>query len=447
MPPGPTSASRTPATRRLDRHRALAALGLASSIVYAGAVPLASRAGIEPLVLHPAATSVLFGLYVAAIWVARRAGRSRQALILVLAFGLLFRLLVLPTPVYLSSDLFRYLWDGRVQLAGVNPYRHPPAAPELAELRDPEVWPRINRPWARTVYPPAAQWLFALVAAVTPGTVLAWRLAVLAIEALTIGLLLAILRRLGAPPTAVVVYAWSPLVVYEGVQAGHLDAAVLPVILLGVLGRMSGTPVGAGVAVGVAGLMKLYPLVLVPAWWRWGTWRFAATVAAVVALGYLPYAAPLGVGALGFLPEYLGRAEDHNIGLRAVVEWALGVRSEVGRGLLLGSFFVGLLAVLVVVGRRPGGDPHSAWRETTLALGAYLLLVPTSMHPWYVVVIVPFLAVDPSLGWLYFSGAVSVSYVKYLVEPAPFPWWVWVVQWVPLYALLLASRYRGRGEL
>src|SRR5229473_6927948 len=389
--------------RRVGGLAALAALGALSAATYASALSAAAWLGV------------------------------------VLGFGLLFRALVLPTPVYLSSDLFRYLWHGRVQLAGVNPYRYGPSAPELAHLRDGEIHPRINRPAARTIYPPAAQWLFALAAALAPGSIVGWRLLLLLFDGATVAMLLLLLRRLGVPPTAVIIYAWSPLVVFEGVQAGHVEAAMIPLILLALLLRQTGSLVLAGVALGVAVLMKLYPAVLLPAWWRRDDWRFPAATGATVGLGYLSYVAALGAGALGFLPEYLASPEDHNIGLRALLTYPFGFTGEVARGVAMAVLFVALAATLVIIGRRAGQDPPGLWRASTLAVCAYLLLVPTAMHPWYVVWVVPFLCVRPSAAWLWFSGAVTLSYIAYVVAPAPLPWWAWFVEYAPLYALLLAG--------
>jgi alpha-1,6-mannosyltransferase len=424
----------------------LVLLGGLSGSLYVAAVPLAIRLGFAPMAFHLVVFAVLFALYLGGVWVVRRAAPSPALLGVVLAFGLVFRLAVVPTPVYLSSDSYRYIWDGRVQLAGINPYRYPPAAPELLALRDDTIHPHINRPDARTVYPPAAQWLFALAAVALPPTIAAWRILLVACDALTVALLLRVLRRLGAPAPWVVTYVWSPLVVFEGIQGAHLELAVLPVILGALTWRQAGSSVQAGIALGIATLMRLYPALFVLAWWRRGDWRFPAAVAVTVALGYLPYALSVGAGALGFLPEYLGRAEDHNIGLRALVEWGLGLRGEVARGLLLTAFFAALLAVLGWIGRAAGGgDPARLWNASALAAGAYLLLVPTSMHAWYVLLIVPFLCVSPSAAWLYFSGAVTISYVEYLVHPAPYPPWVWALQYFPLYGLLLAGWRREAG--
>jgi hypothetical protein len=69
------------------------------------------------------------------------------------------------------------------------------------------------------------------------------------------------------------------------------------------------------------------------------------------------------------------------------------------------------------------------------------------MHPWYVVWIVPFLCVRPSAAWLWFSGAVTLSYVAYVVAPAPLPWWAWLLEYGPFYVLLVAgARQRERCE-
>ncbi len=418
---------------------ALTAIGALSAVIYASALPAAVWLRVDLLAAHPVVVAVLFVLYLAAWFVSIRLAPTRKALAVVLGFGLLFRTLMLPTPVYLSSDLFRYLWDGQVQLVGVNPYRYPPSAFELAQLRDHEIFPWINRPAARTIYPPATQWLFALAAALAPWSIVGWRMLLLIFEVATVAMLVRLLSRLGAPSTAVILYAWSPLVVFEGVQAGHVEAAMVPFVLLALFLRQTGSSVLAGAALGVAVLMKLYPAVLVPAWWSRDDWRLPATTATIVGLGYLPYVAALGAGALGFLPEYLASPEDHNIGLRALLTYPFGFTGEVARAVAMALLFVAMAAALVVIGQRARQDSLGLWRASALAIGCYLLLVPTAMHPWYVVWVVPFLCVRPSPAWLWFSGAVALSYVAYVVAPAPLPWWAWLLEYGPLYALLTAA--------
>jgi hypothetical protein len=449
----------------------------------------------------------LVGLYLGAVaLVLRWPTADRVWLGGILGLGLAFRLALLPTPVFLSSDLYRYLWDGRVQLSGINPYRHPPSAPALAFLRDPAVHPHINRPDARTVYPPGAEVVFAAVAAVAPNSIPAWRLVVLASDAATAWLLLGLLSRMGVAASAVLVYAWAPLVVFEGTQAGHVDFLMLPWLLLALRWRQGHRPIAAGVALGLATLVKLYPAVLLAAWHRRWDWRFPAAWVATMAAGYLPYTAGVGAGVTGFLPQYFGSAEDFNIGLRAFLSdpiaallgpagvgglGGLAVRGAVWLGHLdpgtpLGSLLspadeatlrhrLGLptvgpdvlvlvqaghellraLAVLLLlgglaltlwwIGRRAAPGARGVFGAAFGAVAAYLVLIPTAMHAWYAVWVLPFVAVRPSPAWLWFTGTVSLSYLKYGWEPLGLPLWVRLVEFAPLYALLVWEGCRGRG--
>ncbi len=423
----------------------LAGLGLLSLVGYTAGLRRIPGPGYEPLVRYVALYIGLFALYALAAWlVLRNRSGDRVALGIILGFGLLFRLAVLPSPVVLSSDLYRYLWDGRVQLAGINPYRYAPSAPELGSLSDPVIHPEINRPSKRTVYPPGAQTTFALVAAIAPNSILAWRLFLLGCEIATGILLLRLLRRMAVPPPAILLYAWAPLAVFEGVQAGHLDFAMLVPLLLALAWRQEGRMARAGAALGVAVLLKLYPAVLLLVWRRRGEWRFPAACAAVVAAGYLPYAIGAGPQVLGFLPEYFGSAEDFNIGLRFFVTEGIGLGGEVARGAAMLLLFGVLLLVLLKIGRGRTEDARGVFQAGMATVAAYLILVPTAMHPWYAVWILPFLTVRPSLAWLWFTGAVTLSYLKYAWDPTGFPFWIRAVEFLPLYALLAWEWWSGR---
>lgn len=430
---------------------ALLALGLLSIPGYA--VDLRAVAGLDVngMTWYVILFTGQFGLYLAASWlVLARGARDRSVLLLVLAFGLFFRLVVVPTPVRLSTDPYRYLWDGRVQHAGVNPYRYAPAAPALEHLRDEAIHPNINRPTHRTVYPPGAQMLFALVTAVAPDSMVGWRLFLLGCEILTAGLLLRLLHLVGRPPVAVILYAWAPLAVYEGVQAAHVDVAFLPALLLALLWRQEGRMAAAGIALGTAVLIKLYPLVLLIAWWRRGERRFPASCLAVVAAGYVPYAWPVGLGVLGFLPEYFSSGEDFNIGLRWLLTEALRfsadrVTGAIVRGVTMLVLFGVLAYVLLRIRRGLDESADGVLAAGFAAVSAYLLLVPTALHAWYVVWIVPFLALRPAPAWLWFSGAVSLSYLDYAWKPAPFPLWARALEFLPLWALAAWEHRRTLG--
>ena len=257
---------------------------------------------------------VIIALVQGAVWAVAaalvlRGGDRRPALALILGTAVLLRLIALAAPVFLSDDINRYIWDGRVQAAGINPYRYIPTDPELEPLRDPLIFPNINRNnYAPTIYPPVAQMLF-LAANRFGETALAVKLVFVTIEAVGIGTLLFILRAAGRPPEHILLYAWHPLPVWEIAGSGHVDAAVVTFAALALAAAVSGRRVWSAVALAAATLVKFFPLVLAPALWRpdksnLGDWRWPAAFIAVIFAAYLPY---IGIGsrALGFLPGYV----------------------------------------------------------------------------------------------------------------------------------------------
>jgi hypothetical protein len=323
------------------------------------------------------------GVWAAAATIAvRSAQRPRFALIV--ATAILLRLGALTAPVFLSNDILRYIWDGRVQAAGINPYRYVPNDPNLSALRDEAVFWHINRGnYAPTIYPPVAQMLF-LFAHRLGESVLTIKLVLVGIEAMSIGALLLVLRAAGAPREQILLYVWHPLPVWEIAGSGHVDAAVIGFVALALAAALAGRRAGSGAALAAATLVKFFPLALAPALWRpsrsnRGDWRWLAAFFAVVIAAYLPY---IGVGSrvLGFLPGYL--AEENLVSGSGF--WLLDLtRSAVPMPLAAYlALAASVMARLAVGALRRLPDPRSSlpW-ATALGVGAVFFASPH--YPWY----------------------------------------------------------------
>ena len=351
-----------------------------------------------------------------------------------------------------STDAYRYAWDGRVQVAGVSPYRYAPADDALARLRDPILFPglgpgdvgglstvrdlpadraefdavihddprvRINRPRTVTLYPPAAEAWFAAVAAVTPwsaGTLgLQIGSAVLAlVTTLVIGLVLA---RRGGDPRWALLYGWAPVTLQETGNGAHVDvlAAAAAVTALGlltwrraVLGRVLG-----GIALGIAVSAKLLPLallpVVVPLRHRFGPWLAAPVALLTVAATYVPYVA--GAGALVF--GYLGGYLDENgfdsgatkFSVLAVLQVPPEARTVVAAVLLL-------IVALVVAWRT---DPVAPFVGAVVLYGTTMLVL-TPNYAWYSLPVVALAALARRPEWL--VVALPGAVVNSVVPPA-----------------------------
>ncbi|MBO0755615.1 MAG: DUF2029 domain-containing protein, partial [Bradyrhizobiaceae bacterium] len=226
-----------------------------------------------------------------------------RALVSILIIGFLMRLIAVVAPPA-SEDVYRYVWDGRVQAAGINPYRYLPADPALQTLRDEKIYPRINRAnYAPTIYPPMAQIVY-LAATRISETVTFIKLVAVAFEGLAVWAILQLLQSRGLASSRVLLYLWHPLPLWSFAGDGHIDAAAIAFLLLAFVAANRRSPALAGVALAAGALVKYFPIVAGPALYKRWDWRLPVAFLATAAILYLPY---LGVGSkvFGFLGGYI----------------------------------------------------------------------------------------------------------------------------------------------
>jgi alpha-1,6-mannosyltransferase len=352
----------------------------------------------------------IFGLGGLGAWTASRlADRNpgRSALVIILAGAAAMRLALLFVEPYLSSDIYRYVWDGRVQAAGINPYAHVPRAPELAQLRDMAIYPNINRAdYAVTIYPPIAQAAFLAITRVSE-SVIAMKLGLLLFEAVTMAAIIALLGRLGMPPTRVAAYAWHPLPIWEIAGNGHVDAAMIALLLAGLLVFVHGRTLLAAVLVTLGALVKPTALLALPALWRPWDWRLPLAVALTIVVAYLPYLS-VGTGVFGFLPGYLqeeGFGSGSGFKLLWLIEQAAGPVPH-GGTLYVSLAALSLIGLALAVAFRADRSPEASIRSSSWLLIAFMVL-SSPHYPWYFLVLVPFLALAPSAtAWVLTLGGV-----------------------------------------
>jgi hypothetical protein len=320
----------------------------------------------------------------------------RRALIVILAGAALMRLGLLLVEPYLSTDIYRYVWDGRVQAAGINPYRFVPAAPELAHLRDAAIFPHINRAdYAPTIYPPAAQAVFLAITRLGE-SVVAMKLGLLALEAVLVAVLLGLLGRLGQPLTRVAVYAWHPLPIWEIAGSGHIDIAMCMLLMAGLLFFLHGRTLIAGALVTLGALVKPTALLALPVLWRPWNWRLPLTVALTAVLAYLPYLS-VGRGVLGYLGGYIdeeGLASGRGFNVLWLLESVAGPVPGAAR-IYVAFAAAAMIGLALAVGFRRDRSGEAALAGLGWLLVAFLVLA-SPHYPWYFLVLVPLLAIRPS---------------------------------------------------
>ena len=363
--------------------------------------------------------SAVFAVYVIALLDIRRHDLQPRPIVigLIVGWALIFRVSVLwVTPGFLSDDIYRYIWDGLVQRAGINPYHFPPEAPELAFLRDDTIFPMINRKWALTLYPPGAQLFFRLMGWLCPGDLVAMKAMILLADVLTMLLLLLVLKHLGIHCANVLLYAWHPLVIVELGISGHLDGLMIPFVLLAFLCMMQNRPWLVGGSLAMATLIKLYPAILLPVLYRKGGWQMPLVFFGLMATGYLLYL-DAGRQVIGFMPYYITPYEFYNLSLRPILMWLVGRITENPFPLVKWLSATFLVLVMVYCVRQSDKSPQQAVQWGVGLIALYLILLSPSVFQWYLVWLLALVTLTQSWltpAWLYWSWSVNLGHLETL---------------------------------
>jgi hypothetical protein len=330
---------------------------------------------------------------------------SKRAVASILVVAAIMRVLVIAAPP-VSSDIYRYVWDGRVQAAAINPYRYVPADEALRSLRDTAIFPSINRAeYAPTIYPPAAQMFFLVVTRISESLIV-MKAALVLFEALAAWAIMTLLSDRGIPAARIVIYAWHPLPLWEFAGDGHIDIAAIALLLLACIAVERHRPILGGLALAAGVLVKFFPLLAAPSLYRRWDWRMPAAFSTGIGLLYLPY---IGVGSrvFGFLGGYVG--EEGFADGSGVFLWSLAASlisfpagaSKLYLPLVAATLFVMGLALFVRQNARA-----DLFAVTVLLFAALVLLSPH--YPWYFTWLVPFLCFYPFAAGLYLTGAAPV---------------------------------------
>jgi alpha-1,6-mannosyltransferase len=367
---------------------------------------------------HPMAgltTFLQMPIYGVAAWLvitrpAAPAITGRVALAGILLVGLAMRLIVLPSPPA-SSDIYRYIWDGRVQAAGINPYRYLPADEALRPLRDAAIYPNINRAgYAPTIYPPVSELVF-LAATRISETPVFMKTVMIAFEGLAVWAILQLLAARGLPSGRILLYAWHPLPAWEFAGDGHVDAIAIACLLLAFVATDRRSPILAGVALAAGVLVKYFPAAAGPAIYKRWDWRLPAAFAAALALLYLPY---LGAGTkvFGFLGGYvaeegLERGSGIFLWQLASAVFHLPEHASMFYFPLAAGAMAALGLAVVVLRREPKADLAAA-----MALAVSFIVLFSPHYPWYFAWLIPFVCIYPLACVIYLTCAAGYLHLS-----------------------------------
>jgi hypothetical protein len=357
---------------------------------------------------------------------------SRRVVVIGLVLAAVWHIEFLRVPPGADDDIHRYIWDGRLQRLGYNPYLVVPSDPAAKALHTPETR-NLNNPDLPSPYPPGAQLFFRAVTAIQESS-FALKIAFVVCELAIILVLLDLVRgKQGAH--LVLAFAWNPLLAIEVAGSGHIDivgALLLVVSAAALVHRWRAT---AAIALGLAAAVKFLPVVLLPLYWKRVRIRDAALAAAVVGLLYLPF---LNHGRIptGSLGTYV-QSFRFNGPVFAALHQLAPPQLLVGLAVL-----VGLVTATWLRSAAPEWSPNIfAW-----PMAASLLCAPV-VFPWYLLWLLPFLTSASTLLIIVWSVSIFPTYVNWHLRALGHPWgslpgWVMLLEYgcVATAGVMLALR-------
>jgi hypothetical protein len=345
---------------------------------------------------------------------------SRRVVVIGLVLAAVWHIEFLRLPPGSDDDIHRYVWDGRLQKLGYNPYLVVPSDPAAQGLHTPETR-NLNNPDLPSPYPAGAQLFFHVITAIQEST-FALKVAFVVCEFAIIFVLLDVLRHTRQRAHLVLVYAWNPLLAIEVAGSGHIDIVGALLLLMSAAALVRRWRAIAAVGLGLAIAVKLLPVVLLPLYWKRVRIRDAALSAVVVGLLYVPFLhhGRIPIGSLGTYVKIFR----FNGPVFAALDQVAPPQLLAGLAVL-----VGLVTAAWLRSVSPEWSPEQfAW-----PMAASLLWAPV-VFPWYFLGLLPFLMSGSTLLIIVWTVSIIPTYVIWHLRALGRPWgflpgWVMLLEY------------------
>jgi alpha-1,6-mannosyltransferase len=345
---------------------------------------------------------------------------ARRVVVIGLVLAAVWHIEFLRVPPGADDDIHRYVWDGRVQRLGYNPYIVVPSDPALGALHTPETR-TLNNPYLPSPYPAGAQLFFRAVTAIHE-SVFTLKVAFAVCEVAIVFVLLDLLRCTRQGAHLVLAYAWNPLLAIEVAGSGHVDIVGALLLLVSAAALVRRWRATAAVALGLAIAVKLLPVVLLPLYWKRVRVRDAALAAALLGLLYAPFLSHgrIPTGSLGTYVQSFRFNGPLFAALDQVVppQWLAGL-----------AVLAGLATATWLRSAAPEWSPDAfAW-----PMAASLFCAPV-VYPWYLLWLLPFLRSASTMPLIIWTVSIIPIYVQWHLRALGRPWgslpgWVMLLEY------------------
>jgi alpha-1,6-mannosyltransferase len=339
-----------------------------------------------------------------------------------------------------SDDVYRYVWDGRVQTAGINPYRFAPDDSALRSLNTEELPSLVNHPDMKTIYFPLCQWLFYLGYHLGGGHVWGFQFLLLVAEILTLIGLVMLMRELSFSPWLALIYAASPLAILQFSLDAHVDAFGFPLLIFAFLFYHRKKTNLSLLFFGLSLLIKPVAFVILPILFlrEQGVLKKAKVILVPLAVLLIPFV-PYALSANPF--EALATFSEHWYFNGALFSALYPLFSDNQTTRLWCLVILAVALAALYWNKKP-------MHETAVLAVLLLLLCSPVAHLWYIgwlIVLLPLAPFSSGIALAATASLPSITFVTYQLNGV----WkdyslVLLLEYVPVIALLVLDLWKNR---
>ena len=310
----------------------------------------------------------------------------------------------------LSIDFYRFLWDGEITLAGINPFDYRPEEifnnPELnakiigsSEYMQ-EVYVGIGEQSQKnfSCYPPINQFYFIISSAFSDSLIVntfILKLLIVLTEFIGAFFLIKLLKNLNIEVSRMWLLYLNPLWIIECTGNTHFEGVMISFLFIAFYYLQKKKEILGGLFFAIAVQIKLIPLIILPFFFRYLGWKkafifYALTILLVVAFGVIQLDSENIYNFADSLRQYFQVFEFNSLVLYQYIQygiWKTGwnmTKTYSPQLSLIAMYFIFTLALWGEI-----KDWGKLFRRITIAFFIYLLLSST-MHPWYILPLLAF---------------------------------------------------------
>ncbi|MGE5353099.1 MAG: hypothetical protein ACM3P0_13525 [Acidobacteriota bacterium] len=395
----------------------------------------------QPIIVYTSVAILNSLIFIVICFVLLKNESSSRLAYTLIGVGILFRLTVLFYPPTASDDINRYIWDGKVQSSGINPYRYAPADSSLNFLHSQDLPAKVNFPRMKSIYPPVAQVIFFTSYKLFGESYLGYKLFLFVFEILSIILVLFLLRLLRRPESFVGIYALCPLPVMQFMIDGHVDALGIPFLILSIILFFRRKKFWFFLLLGLSISTKLISGMILPytAYELERRW-YKKILACIIVLLFF---------ALTYVPYLTGGVSPFDALMTFSANWTFnGSAFSVFFDILGNNQKARLVsaALFIISGLYIFFRHEGVMEKIYMIFFAFFLLSPT-VHPWYLTWLAVLLPLSFRWSGVLFVALVSLAnfvVVRYILHGVwQMPAYILILEYMPVYIMLVWEFLRG----